>query len=706
MTMRSMITIALFLLPLGAAAEIGPVGSEFQVNTYTVASQDSPAVAAGAGGAFVVVWHSYEQDGDNYGVFAQRYGTAGEALGTEFQVSSSTLGGLWGPDVAADVDGAFVVAWEGPDGNNDGVFARRFDNAGQPLGTEFQVNSSAAGFQYGPSVTMRVNRGFVVAWSSSNAGSQSGVFGRRYDSAGQPDGAEFRINSYTMARTLDPAVAASADGAFVVAWESGGQDGSSYGVFAQRYDSAGAPVGTEFQVNTYTSVSQGSPAIAAGADGALVITWGSFPQDGDDVGVFGQRYDSTGQAVGTEFQVSSYTTGSQNRQQVALGADGTFVVIWDTYPRDGSSSGVFGKRYDTVGQAIGDEFQVNTYTTSEQSWPSVAAGSDGAFVVAWVSWQDSSLRGVFAQRFGLRNDGCADATVISSLPFSDTVDVITATTDPSDPVRCDSSQGFNTVWYSYTPLTDTLLLIDPTDSMNYSPGVSIYTGACGALTEVRCTADAEKVLFAAQGGTTYLIEAAGGGATTPILVLSIEGLGCPPAPDPSCGAAAKALLLVKADKPGKEKLIAKLLNGPELSQTDFGNPLSAGGTEYALCLYDQSDSLAGGVPVDRAGDICFDKPCWKALGGAPPDGSGYSYADKARESFGVFKLLLKGGAAGSSKALLKGKGPTLPDGIPAALQSSTSVTMQLRASDAQCVSATLTDIKKQEAAFFKGKSAP
>ena len=43
------------------------------------------------------------------------------------------------------------------------------------------------------------------------------------------------------------------------------------------------------------------------------------------------------------------------------------------------------------------EFQVNTYTTSEQSDPSIAALSDGGFVVTWTSLgQDGHDRDIYA----------------------------------------------------------------------------------------------------------------------------------------------------------------------------------------------------------------------------------------------------------------------------------------------------------------------
>ncbi len=88
-----------------------------------------------------------------------------------------------------------------------------------------------------------------------------------------PIGGEFQVNTYTPQNQDDPAMAMDADGDFVVTWSSGGQDGSGLGVYAQRYDATGAAVGGELKVNTYTSLSQSSPAVAMDNDGDFVVTW-------------------------------------------------------------------------------------------------------------------------------------------------------------------------------------------------------------------------------------------------------------------------------------------------------------------------------------------------------------------------------------------------------------------------------------------------
>lgn len=74
-----------------------------------------------------------------------------------------------------------------------------------------------------------------------------------------------------------------------MAWSGDSQDGSSGGIFGQRYDSAGNASGSEFRVNSYTTNSQSSPAVAARGDGRFVVVWASQDQDGSYGGVYGQR---------------------------------------------------------------------------------------------------------------------------------------------------------------------------------------------------------------------------------------------------------------------------------------------------------------------------------------------------------------------------------------------------------------------------------
>lgn len=167
---------------------------------------------------------------------------------------------------------------------------------------------------------------------------------------------------------------------------------------------------------------------------------------------------------------------------------------------------------------------------------------------------------------------------------------------------------------------------------------------------------------------------------------------CPASPASGCTATAKAGITVK--NPGdtnKNKLIWKWLNGPMLSQSDFGDPVG-GSTSYELCLYvGTSAAVHAGIPGTTG---------WKAV-----STTGYKYHDPTASGDGVFKALFKGGAAGKSKELVKAKGANLDlSALP--LNASSSVLVQLLRNDASsCWESTfpLGSISADEATLFKAK---
>ena len=428
--------------------EYEAVGAEFQVNTYSTGMQTTPAITALSGGGFVVTWQSFGQDGSEWGIYGQRYDSAGNPQGDEFQVNSYTDSSQLDPSVTAFCDGGFVVTWtsSGQDGDALGIFGQRYDSAGNPQGSEFQVNSYAPSAQFASSVTAIGDGGFVVTWQSfGQDGDSYGIFGQRYDSSGNPQGDEFQVNSYTTSQQGAPAVTALGDSGFVVTWQSSGQDGSGFGIFGQRYDSGGNPVGSEFQANSYTPSNQNGVTVTALGGGGFVVAWMSFGQDGNGNGIYGQRYDSDGNPVGGEFQVNSYTASDQIGPTVTALGDGSFVVSWTSRFQDGSGYGVFGQRYDSDGNPVGTEFQINSFSDSEQYGPTVTPLADGGFAIAWTSdVLDGSNHGIFAQLFSPvpADTTPPDApTIAQTSPESDTMPNLGGTAEAGSTVTIRDGGG-------------------------------------------------------------------------------------------------------------------------------------------------------------------------------------------------------------------------------------------------------------------------
>jgi hypothetical protein len=381
---------------------------EFRVNAYTTGAQYQPVIAMDDSGDFVVAWGSYGQDGENYEIFARRYTSTGQPTGPELHVNTYTTSSQVEPAVAMDSDGDFIVSWQSyiQDSSNYGVFAQRYNSDGSPNGSEFQVNTFIDGAQKNTSVAMDNNGDFVITWSSYDDGFGD-IFARRYDSFGNPgESTEFQVNNYNTNRQYTSAVAMDGDGDFVVTWGSLGQDGEDYGIFAQKFNNNGTLFGTEFQVNTYFTNSQFLPAVAMDNAGDFVISWTSINQDGDYHGIYAQRYGSTGAPAGTEFRVNTWTTGYQLSSTVAMDFDGDFIISWHSANygipgQDGDLAGIFAQRYNSDGNINGTEFQVNIYTTDSQINPVVAADNAGDFVVVWNSYyhDDDYYYGVYARRY-------------------------------------------------------------------------------------------------------------------------------------------------------------------------------------------------------------------------------------------------------------------------------------------------------------------
>ena len=157
----------------------------------------------------------------------------------------------------------------------------------------------------------------------------------------------------------------------------------------------------EFRVNTTTALGQSESSIATLNDGGFVVTWTSGGnQDGSADGIYAQRYDANGVTQGGELRVNTYTVGGQDNPSIAALSNGGFVVTWDSNGQDGSGKGVYAQRYDANGVTQGGEFRVNTHTTDWQDDSAIVALNDGGFVVTWDSrGQDGSLAGVYGQRY-------------------------------------------------------------------------------------------------------------------------------------------------------------------------------------------------------------------------------------------------------------------------------------------------------------------
>ena len=388
-----------------AAATFEKDGDEFRVNTSQSGHQRSGVVTGLSTGGFAAAWTDDSNESSDWGIFSQLFSSNGARSGPEIQVNTTEYGRQSQPAIAT-VSGGYVVAFTGDsdiDGDGEGIVGQLYDSYGNPEGTEFIINTFTENNQSQPAIAPLAGDKFVVAWSSSwQDGGGEGVFMQIMDTYAQKISEEIQVNSRNSGDSYSPDVAALNSGNFVVVWMSYNRDaGDADGVYGQMFNRDGETVGEVFRANSWTSGEQSWPAVAALSGGGFVVVWISANQDGSDYGIFGQRYNSSGEPVGEEFQVNTYTSNEQSFPDVAPLSDGGFLVAYNSRGRQFlSESSIYAQRFNASGEMVGNEFLVNTTTADDQTGVKLASLGAGSLVAIWGSQnQDNDGDGIYGQLF-------------------------------------------------------------------------------------------------------------------------------------------------------------------------------------------------------------------------------------------------------------------------------------------------------------------
>nr|WKN39463.1 cadherin-like domain-containing protein [Tunicatimonas sp. TK19036] len=374
--------------------DFGGQGNEILVNTPTTNSQTNSAIARDANGNFVIVWQDR-----GFAIYAQRYDAQAKPIGGSIRVSNLNIGAEL-PDVAMADDGSFVVVWQGEsqDGDGTAIAGKMFSNEAV-AGTEFVVNSTIAGSQTNPKVAMNATGAFAVTWEGAGGADPDGVYVRTYSADGTPSGLQVPVNTTTADVQSDPNVAIDDNGNFVVVWTSQDQvDPASLGDIYFRSFASNLTGGTETLVNITTSNDQSLPDIAMDGNGAFIVVWQSEGQDGSLSGVYMQQFTNAGVAQGMEdVLVNSQTTGNQSAPSVSVNNNGGFAVAYTGINgTDNNNREIRVRRF--LNGTAGADIEVNKIRPAQQRFPDIVINENGNFVICWESSNNGNYA-IYAQRF-------------------------------------------------------------------------------------------------------------------------------------------------------------------------------------------------------------------------------------------------------------------------------------------------------------------
>lgn len=405
-------------LALPAAAQ--PGDSEFRVNTGPQAKQRYSVAAYSPDGAFGVFWQDV-RSGISARLFPGDYFATGRAADQTLLAGNQifdnnpgegTIFAHTSPQVLYLDSGEFYVFWteekaylraapffEDWTTLDQDILAQRFSATGEPLSRRFRINRNRRGLQFGPQVASTPDGGFFVVWSGSDdqpgLSERDGIFGRRFNARGVALTGDVKLAGGHGVSAGSPVVAAGGDGLLVL-WEAEGDGTDGTDVFALHLDAAAEPVGSATRINSSTAGDQRAPAVAWDGDGQYLAVWHGPIEEPLHYRVFGQLVGVDGALLGPELRISQSEDERAHALPAVASADGGFLVAWLLWRGDFQNA-VVGVHLDATGNPVGDSFRISEHQTSSRTVSAAAAPGGRGYLVSWEGFTDGDL-GISARR--------------------------------------------------------------------------------------------------------------------------------------------------------------------------------------------------------------------------------------------------------------------------------------------------------------------
>ncbi|OGU54991.1 MAG: hypothetical protein A2006_10205 [Ignavibacteria bacterium GWC2_35_8] len=409
--------------------------NEFLVNTLTDTTQRWPSVDKDGSGNYYVVWQSIflPSSISPYPIYLQMFNSNDVKVGGEILVNEATGKKQEKPVIATNAAGRSVIAWSSyTDFTSIYDIKARIFNQNFPQGNEILVNTNTLNSQSNPAVAIRLNGEFVVAWDSwYQDGGDRGVYAQRFDLTGNKVGSEFSVNTTLAYSQAKPRVKYFSDGKFIIIWESFKQDGSGYGMYGRIFNSDGTANTNEFPINTYTTDYQWFGDVEVFNDDSFIVAWCSWEQDGDDGGIYVQRFNASGLKVGSEVRINKTTSQYQWLPRVKKLTGKNVAVVWSSWKQDGSREGIVAAFIDENNQRYTFETVVNNYSESFQWEPDFIVTDENEILVVWSSWEQfGNDYDIVARRIGLEKpQGVINPSFNSHLTGTTTAKIVTHVVD-------------------------------------------------------------------------------------------------------------------------------------------------------------------------------------------------------------------------------------------------------------------------------------
>ena len=133
------------------------------------------------------------------------------------------------------------------------------------------------------------------------------------------------------------------------------------------------------------------------SSGSMLAVWQDERTGADNPDIYGQFFDLALYPLGQNFRVHSDNSGAaQSNPSVAAKSDGGFVVVWEDYRY--SNAAIYSRCFDALRNPVGNDSIVFSQPQYPQLSPDVSADGQGNFTVVWLQNENYDFN-VYARKF-------------------------------------------------------------------------------------------------------------------------------------------------------------------------------------------------------------------------------------------------------------------------------------------------------------------
>lgn len=323
--------------------------------------------------------------------------------GTQITYSGSS----YNASTAFDSFGNSVTVWEGAGDQGWGIYGRLYDSNGNPFGNAIRLDDGL-GSPYYPAVAMDPWGNFVAVWNDyrddgfGNWGYHA--YARGFAWGGMPMGDAVRVSDYDGSFAGRPTLVASDTGDYLLVWSAYTPDYMGTNLYARRIDSWGFATTSQVQLNSnsgYHYLAYYANAADVDQNGNYVVGW----QDSTTYEHVVRQFDWFGNPLGGEV---SFASGSSGAPALAIADTGEFVAAWE------DASNIYFQQFDAGAMLLGGSHQVNT-TTGYHTYPAVAVDGQGRFAVSWLDTYDYANAAVYGRWYNASGAAITEQTLINEV---------------------------------------------------------------------------------------------------------------------------------------------------------------------------------------------------------------------------------------------------------------------------------------------------